>query len=312
MRRLYPDKRFSVIYSDKSHEKNILKIGALPYFYQSKATDEELLSGIAQNTLFREGFWRFSLERLLALEAWHMSAASDSPMLHLESDILTFENFPFDEMAKLEKLSWIQVTESHDVSAILFSPSLQQTRWLTESIREELTKDPKLTDMTVLNIVRRQSPDLVTLLPTLEEPTSTVFLGVFDGASIGMWMTGRDPRNHLGVIRRHLKFEDALDRAGLAEYTLSHGKLYSTNSAGKYPIYNLHVHSKRTNLFKYSNQTALRMDLLRIKFPILSTTFSPYAAWAVLVDYYRRHGFRLNRKRLIILFNIMKPNNREN
>lgn len=251
IRKLHPDKTISVIYSDSSHKKKIIQSGAVPFFYKVSDQDEDLLSKISQNRLFREGFWRFSLERLLALEAWHSSSRTNSPMLHLESDILIFSNFPFEELANSEKLSWIQVTETHDVSAILFSPNSEQTKWLASLIRQELMSNSSLTDMTVLNLIRRKNPSLVCLLPTLNRPAREKFQGIFDGASLGMWLTGRDPRNNLGIIRRHLKFEDAIDQAGDADYAFNKGELLIKISSEKYPIYNLHVHSKRMNLFGY-------------------------------------------------------------
>lgn len=312
IKKLFPDKTITVIYSDSSHKENILQSGAEPFLYNTSDQDEDLLSRISQNRLFREGFWRFSLERLLALEAWHSKLNSDSPMLHLESDILIFGNFPFKELATSEKLSWIQVTETHDVSAILFSPSAEQTKWLTSSIRKELINNSGLTDMTVLNQIRRKNPKLVSLLPTLCTPSREKFQGIFDGASLGMWLTGRDPRNNLGIIRRHLKFEDAIDQAGEAEYSFNNGMLFTCSASGTYPIYNLHVHSKRMNLFNNLNELALRFDLFRIKYRKLSTTISIRAAWAVLVDYHRRNGFKLNQERIKNLARVIKSSGRGN
>lgn len=312
MKRLYPDKTITVIYSDNSHKRNIIRSGAQPFLYRTSSEDEDLLSGISQNRLFREGFWRFSLERLLALEAWHSSSRIDLPMLHLESDILTFKNFPFEELGKSEALSWIQVTETHDVSAILYSPSIEKTTWLARSIRQELIRNPSLTDMTILNQIRQKNPDSVRLLPSLSNPAVEEFQGIFDGASLGMWLTGRDPRNDFGIIRRHLKFEDAIDQAGEAEYLLDNELLFHKDESGSYPIYNLHVHSKRLNLFSYSNIFALKMDLARINYKLFSTTFSLRAAWAVLVDYRRRNGFKLNKARIKGLARIMKPSGRGN
>jgi hypothetical protein len=80
--------------------------------------------------------------------------------------------------------------------------------------------------------------------------------GVLDSAQIGMWLTGMDPRNTYGVLRLHNRMildngEAPLDPSKLIYSLDLEGNLYSAlEKADAVPIFSLHIHSKRLQLFK--------------------------------------------------------------
>ena len=163
----FPGMAITVIYSDDIHMPKIQECQVDSYEYVTRSGDNQLLESLSNNLDFRGGFWRYSLERLIALESWHVENSPEKSFLHIESDILILNNFPFDSFGSIENLAWIKFNDSHDVSALLYSPNFEFTKWLACRIREEIAKNLGLTDMTVLSIIRNSSPDKVYLLPTI-------------------------------------------------------------------------------------------------------------------------------------------------
>ena len=293
IKKRFPGMKITVIYSDDIHKPKILEREVNSFQYKALSDDNQLLGSLTNNMKFRGGFWRYSLERLIALESWHAENSPAEPFLHIESDILVLNNFPFDNFEWIDKLAWIKFNESHDVSALLFSPNFKSTKWLVGRIREKIAEDFGLTDMTVLSIIRRSSPDKVYLLPTVSSPASDFFEGVFDGASIGMWLHGRDPRNHYGFVRRHILLPDSDDRAEILKYTMSGELLSVSTERMRFPLFNLHVHSKKRSLFDNGYLFSLSMDVLRSKTKLFSHSFSPRAFLSILNEHQERHGKHL-------------------
>jgi hypothetical protein len=202
----------------------------------------------------------------------------------------------------IENLAWIKFNYSHDVSALLYSPNFEFTKWLAYRIREEIAKDLGLTDMTVLSIIRNSSPDKVYLLPTISSPPRDFFEGLFDGASVGMWLHGRDPRNHYGLVKRHILLPNSDDKAETLIFRIKKGILWVENGNDKFPLFNLHVHSKSRMLFGKSYLFGLSADVLRTKTKLLSYSFSVRAFLSIVQDLKKRHGtqvFRAALKKII-------------
>jgi hypothetical protein len=71
---------------------------------------------------FRDGFWKYTFERLFALQQYH-EKHSDSKILHIESDVLLLPEFPWKSFAELNSLAWLNVNETHDVAALVYLPN---------------------------------------------------------------------------------------------------------------------------------------------------------------------------------------------
>jgi hypothetical protein len=293
IRRNFPTTKVTLIYSSDRHQKKIRRLKIDSHLYECSQEDEELLQSLAHDVTFRKGFWRFSIERLLALENFHKIKNPTEPILHLESDVLVLSGFPLDSFQEMEILSWCKFNESHDVSAILFSPHSTATTWLANNVRSELRSNMALTDMTVLSVIAKENPQNVTHLPSLNNPKSEIFSGVFDGAALGMWLTGRDPRNKFGLIQRHVTLPEAQDNPEKYRFVLTSRKqLQAIDEQTSRQVYNLHIHSKNRMLFSRYYFFFLKLEVFRTLRFAPSTSFSIFAFFFILKDHIVRHRWK--------------------
>ena len=281
---LFPDIETYLILDQSVHVKKV-PIGINLYFFkrENQFLNDAIFS--AHDQKFRRGFWRFSLERLFAIIEFHRQYPNRK-ILHIESDVLLLPNFPWDQLTNSEDPLWNNYNQDRDVSALLYLPDYETHLKFIESIQAELIRNPKHTDMTVLAALREDSdiicslfpsldPDLMDLMnvlntsnPDLIEKVSSksVFQsGVFDGAAIGMWLTGHDPRNNYGRALVHdsspLVSGDSLLDPRAVDYEMDEeGNLYliSRNTGNRISLWNLHVHSKSLELFSEGWEAELR------------------------------------------------------
>lgn len=270
---IFPDKVPTIIVS-KNIKRLGLKLGNCHIFeYESELETENILRNLSHDKKFRNGFWRYTLERIFALEQFHR-VNQDRKLIHIEGDVLLFPNFPWQTFEKINKLSWGGFSKSHDVAALLFSPSSDRTSRLATFIRTLAKEFTDITDMTALFKFREKYPEEVIVLPSwakklqkeklfidedlkalsLENSKRDVFDGIFDPQALGMWLAGIDPRNNYGVTRIHSEeiFDNGISIVNPIEERFSidnHGNMYFEISKEKLPIFNLHVHSKNRKLF---------------------------------------------------------------
>jgi hypothetical protein len=267
----YPELDMNLVLSSDSTIHDIPK-NVNVFTYIASNSTEAIFSKFNLDSKFRQGFWRYSLERLFALESFHATHPNAS-LLHIESDILILPDFPFDQIAESRNLMWNSYNESHDVSALLFSPNFEETTKLLDEVRNALDVNSFLSDMTVLNYVRRHSSLRVSLLaahvselPGLLNRSSKFLLsessgcsnsGIYDGAAIGMWLLGHDPRNNYGRYTIHSmgpirNGDSAIDPSNVRYEIDTRGSVFlcsDSSSRVKVQLWNLHVHSKDLNLF---------------------------------------------------------------
>ena len=222
----------------------------------------------------KDFFWISTLERIFVLLDYHQECP-ELGLLHLESDVILFPSFPWDSFAKLSELAWGRYSPTHDVAAILYTPNGVQSNRLKEALLKELEEDPEITDMIALSRVA-QNKDLVhRLLPTAdsdnnfalinstncttaqyEELTINVnqFLGIFDLATIGMWIDGIDPKHSLGLnstmpTNIYQEGESLIDLQDVKFAVGDDGQLSVLASNMEINVHSLHVHSKRLRWF---------------------------------------------------------------
>lgn len=235
---------------------------------------------------FRNGFWNLTTERIFALFRFQEKNPFYS-ILHIENDVLLFRNFPYEYFERIQLNAWMKVSEDHDSAAIIFLPDLSSTRWLESEFHRITQEDGSLTDMRILSRVRVDNSTKVHLLPTLESHSDTSN-GFFDPASIGMWLTGEEPRNNFGITRRfNNRFDLEVLRKSTPPFKLDEGCLKILNSRFT-PIYNLHIHSKNKKFLGVDAETELRFMLKPISKYILRYNFSLRILIEVIKDYRRR------------------------
>ena len=199
---------------------------------------------------FRNGFWQASFMRILVLKTFHDRYPSDS-ILHVESDVILLPQFPFESISKLTKLHWNSFGNKADVGALIYSPSSTETAFLVSSLRLHLKVNPRATDMTALFAIRQENSDRCNVLPTspLDQSFSSLPF-IFDGAILGMWLFGQDPRNHYGYQPRFRNLSEsfyALTRHSVRVHET--GSLNFLECGVTAPIATLHIHCKDKRLF---------------------------------------------------------------
>jgi hypothetical protein len=272
---LFPSVPVTVIIDSNKHRTSIDQRATI-FFYQRESTRQGMPDIEKQDMSFRQGFWRYSLERLFAITSFHASFP-EKKLLHLESDVILFPNFPWKGLQKQEKLMWNRYNAERDIAALLFIPNLIVSQWLTAELTNLLNENSSYTDMTALSCLARRHPNDVQIFPALSkvvpklansvwhgDPKLSDALfnrtvlddGVFDGAQIGMWLTGQDPRNHYGIIKLHgsgpsISGDSMIDPSAV-DYTFSLDgclKLINKESLESIDVWALHIHSKNLQLF---------------------------------------------------------------
>jgi len=276
----FPYARITVVLDHLEHQKYIQDLGINVHFYKRTSLEESVMSDLSHDFGFRTGFWRYSIERILALSNWHSLHRNES-FVHVESDVLLLKNFPWSQFDKFNKLAWLRHNYNLDCAAILFSPSFIETSWLSDEVVTLLKSNSGLTDMAALNQISNMHPNKVALLPTVDnswvkdfEKKSQdsarllskefdSFDGVFDPAAIGVWLTGNDPRNRLGWITRYSSHFDPLVDPNKLHYSgkLRQGVSVSLDSTSV-PLYNLHIHSKQISYFRIFGALRIYFDIL--------------------------------------------------
>lgn len=267
---------------------------------------------------FWGGYWQKTFDRLLTLEQAHHQFPG-AKLLHIESDVILFCDFPFESYLSLDRLAWCQHRDSYDIASILYSPTRSHSEWLAFELIKLARDEPGTTDMAALNRLRKtDSGEHVLSLPRFstdqtlfsnndEERSADVFL--FDGAQFGQWILGSDPRSHWGLGRNRLWSTEGVNP--LEGYSISldsQGVKIEVNGE-QYGLANLHVHSKRLSAFLEDDSRSLGVALAKLGDPKIHYYFSASAfktslisktkrwsrsmwspaAWKRMLDKLRRH-----------------------
>ena len=220
---------------------------------------------------FRKGYWQHTIERLFAINSYHQLNPT-MQVLHIESDVMLMPNFPVEEMAKLDKVAWLQYGPNADIAALVYSPSLSETQRFHFNLLKQLETHGG-SDMQVLLGIREKFPEDYLTLPIVRPEIESILNrkivelslnsikfsdaiteGIFDAFGIGVWLFGFDPRNRYGITTVHTR--EVIDSGDLyidaskAGYSLTEsGNLYMASPGNEpIPIYSLHVHSKNLRL----------------------------------------------------------------
>jgi hypothetical protein len=276
---LFPQIPVVIILDNASHLPKIRSLGVEIFMFSRTDYIGDQLGKLNYDPEFREGFWRFSIERFMALNAWHQRNPQES-FVHFESDVILMPDFPWKNFAGVRTLAWLRFNSVKDVAAILFSPNPDETRWLAELVCLEVAGDPDLTDMTALSLISHTNASRVMILPTLNSELISLnevgalqqisqvvrnvdlFGGIFDAAAIGMWLTGQDPRNHQGWIKRYIHLSDSYVNPSIFRFVMGVNGCVSVTFNGKIiSLFNLHVHSKHLSFFGRNWESRLRADI---------------------------------------------------
>jgi len=273
IKKVLPKTKINCVVSENSQLLKKLPSDVDIFIYKPTEEINNLFEHKISNISFRTGFWRYSLERLLAINIVHGSRPNAS-LIHIESDVLLLPGFPLDNFKKLEKIYWLASSINSDIASLIYFPNQKFTEDFTNDILNYIELNSNPTDMNALINLRRQYPSKYGLLPStnskfpkLENFPSDVnnhgfsLNGIFDAASIGMWLTGIDPRNGYGFTKYFAtnKLIESKFFVNPSAYPLDYvpGQgLYFTDGTEKLQVYNLHIHSKSKKIFspKFSQE----------------------------------------------------------
>lgn len=253
-----------------SHESPLIK--KMPpfvnvYIYKPDLEIDGLLNAKTIDPNFRNGFWRYTLDRLFAIESFHANYKNRS-YLHVESDFLLLPQFPFQKFSKIESICWLPHNPVADSAGLVFFPNYYLTKEFKSDLINYLKKHENPTDMKALSYLRHKFPSKYKTLPVCHaslpklnrvkiDPPSNIdmdFNGIFDALNIGMWLTGIDPKNSYGFLELFASEKIIIDNAYInpSAYAIRFSEkkgLYFKNNDKEINIYNLHIHSKSLKIF---------------------------------------------------------------
>jgi hypothetical protein len=207
---------------------------------------------------FRNNFW-FATKARLRLLPEFMKLYKLEKIIHFESDVWVNPKFPFSFFENLQSaLAFPVVDEKRGVASVLYINSKQGIRILERACSDW----PELTDMEILGKIM-VSEESVHLLPSADGGERLPENGwIFDGAKLGMYLFGSDPRNSRGVLRRFDRSPMGTLQKG-EKILLDSNDLVLATLTSKALIANLHIHSKNSNIFGIKWQKVLKKQLLK-------------------------------------------------
>ena len=200
---------------------------------------------------FRGGFWHLASARLFVLYAY-LKKTGLCNCLHIENDVMVYANAD-DINWNLNRMSVVFDSPSRVIPSVVWVPR-------PDTLRDVLSQyDPAKNDME--NLARFDLEHLP-IFPDSRTLGTSDFTGVlkdvteqfpaydyvFDGAAIGQYLGGVDPRNTPGDTRGFIN-ETCIVKYDGYHVTWSKSKPYLIVDDRPYPIFNLHIHSKNLAAF---------------------------------------------------------------
>ena len=245
-------------------------------------TVEELIEFSNVDRNFRGGFWLLAIARFYAIEEFVKSTASES-ILQIESDVLVFDSFPFENFHKVEKqIAFPLVNDEFAIPSIVYFREYESILNLIQFMRGQLQSGENVTDMSILREYSKSYSNRVEILPTnfpdkygyqkwvtrslIKELSQNIesYNGLFDAATWGQYLGGEDPRNTLGIRRVfHVLRHHAVNPQRF-KWSYDGKYLYVAINNNKLPLFCLHIHSKDSKFFvsNYFNRVQERVNLL--------------------------------------------------
>lgn len=236
---------------------------------------------------FRQGFWKYTLQRFFAIGEFHQSNPNRG-ITHIESDVLLMPNFPWQEFSKLRKLAWLKVNSEIDVAAIVHFPNLEYTVKLLNEIETCARVNSGTNDMIVLHDSASRLRSFHHYLPSLtsqnahktemfgdaELKSLEMFGGIFDPLNLGLWYFGQDPKNSFGLRTRYLGDNSHNLNPNKTRLKFADGIL---NDGSGTMVFSLHIHSKFLPLFGKNWEVALKEGLEQASIGAKKYSFHPHS-----------------------------------
>lgn len=269
---LFPDHEIVLITDVKLKMKDIVI-----YNYITNENWWILYNRLKHSRNFRNNFWFTSSARFLALADFSKTIKGD--FLHIESDVIIAEDFPFKSLSNSKyDIIFPIVSESNAIASCLYVRNSETASYLADLTLSESQKNNLTTDMYILSILSKETNLNFAPMPTapsnyylrtefnnqflqFSDVAAIEFGGFFDGFDIGRYLFGDDPRNSRGwSIFRDNDTRTYLDVRDLNLVTKPEREfpyIQDSSSNSYIPLYSLHIHSKNHNLFKVDKSKEL-------------------------------------------------------
>jgi hypothetical protein len=233
---------------------NIIVISAEDYY------DERLEIYHSEMDNFRDGFWKRTSSRFILIDNY-VTRNKIKSFFHIENDILVFSDF--------KNIKTILENKNQEMFIVLDSinrciPSVIYFKDynITNKISKFIIENNDNVDMYNLFTFYSLNRDIVANLPIISEELTNKNIkfnnyysdldSIFDGAAIGQYLGGIDPRNNnsntIGFIN-----EQCIFNVSNYKYIWKNNEPYMVMKDGSViKINNLHIHSK--NLKKFINE----------------------------------------------------------
>jgi hypothetical protein len=219
-------------------------------------TDFDNKSNLDKN--FRNGFWHNASKRMFILNAY-MKQHRIKNVIHLENDVLLYSdmNYEFDE-----KMYVTMDSNTRCIPGIMYIPNHELFNKLIENYNYSKN------DMENLGIFFNNNRNMVHAFPIINNSnsigtTKTIynehfekFNGIFDGAAIGQYLGGVDPRNIPGDTCGFVNETCVIKYDKYKFKWLKKGSHYFPHieiNNDMIPINNLHIHSKTLEKFSMND-----------------------------------------------------------
>lgn len=144
------------------------------------------------NTEFRDHFWIYTTERFFYLETF-MKLYQITNCFYIENDVMIYDNLSkisIDVSSK--KLYLLKDSPNRVIPSIIYIPNYNTIHLLNNFILSQIKIQSKfLNDMDLLALYTNENPENTNYFPFKLNETPYIF----DGASIGQYLGGIDPRN---------------------------------------------------------------------------------------------------------------------
>jgi len=207
---------------------------------------------------FRDGFWRLTSARFFYIRAL-MERYNLCNVIHLENDVLIYYNCSTLPLSDETKIYMPFDSYRRNIASIVYIPNSIVLGRVLDYYNIQMN------DMENFALIRKHSPELIDSLPIfknvglLTDEQQYVcrnfekFNIIFDGAAIGQFLGGIDPRNISGDTTGFINETCVIKYNEYKLYWLTGddniSRPFIEIEGIKSPIFNLHIHSKNLERF---------------------------------------------------------------
>lgn len=207
------------------------------------------------DTKFRQGFWKNTSKRLFCVfEA--MKKFNIEKCFHIENDVLIFGNT--EEINTTDdRLYLVMDNKRRCIPSIIYIPDYRFLNKLIEDYRF------RKNDMENMQIFYNRNKDIVSTFPiinqnnlykekTMYNENFQQYNMIFDGAAIGQYLGGIDPRNKGGDTKGFINEKTVINYSKfkfLWKNIENNKKLFIIIDEEEIPVFNIHVHCKNLKQF---------------------------------------------------------------